>query len=133
MAIEGIHCMVSPSKMIQPAKRMRDFYAMKPGAGIIQREFGFYSLDRWKDEGHISESTNLNDLFTYEKPGSRSLHDLGWVTAAFCPMFDTSVLEDRGDYEVIRDNAGRHVLVFKGRRDGFMPEYLDHPVKDMRS
>ena len=43
------------------------------------------------------------------------------------------VLEDRGDYEVVQDFAGRHVLYFKGRRDGFMPEYLDHPVKDMKT
>ena len=30
-------------------------------------------------------------------------------------------------------DAGRHVLFFKGRRNGFMPEYVDHPVKDMRT
>jgi uroporphyrinogen decarboxylase len=34
---------------------------------------------------------------------------------------------------VVQDYAGRHVLYFKGRRDGFMPEYLDHPVKDRRT
>jgi uroporphyrinogen decarboxylase len=43
------------------------------------------------------------------------------------------VIEDRGDYELVQDFAGRHVLYFKGRRSGFMPEYVDHPVKDMRT
>ena len=43
------------------------------------------------------------------------------------------MLEDRGEYEVVQDFAGRHVLCFKGRRSGFMPEYLDHPVKDRRT
>jgi len=43
------------------------------------------------------------------------------------------VLEERGEYEVVRDFAGRSVLCFKGRRNGFMPEYVDHPVKDMRT
>ncbi|NLG25849.1 MAG: hypothetical protein GX558_10865, partial [Clostridiales bacterium] len=43
------------------------------------------------------------------------------------------VLEDRGEYELVRDHAGRHVLYFKNRRNGFMPEYVDHPVKDRRS
>ena len=33
----------------------------------------------------------------------------------------------------VRDTAGRSVLYFKGRRQGFMPEYLDHPVKDLRT
>jgi uroporphyrinogen decarboxylase len=32
---------------------------------------------------------------------------------------------------VVQDFAGRATLCFKGRRNGFMPEYLDHPVKDM--
>jgi uroporphyrinogen decarboxylase len=56
---------------------------------------------------------------------------LGWCEAGFYPTFDEKVMEDRGDYEVVQDSAGRHKLCFKGRRNGFMPEYLDHPVKDM--
>ena len=33
-------------------QKMRDFYAHKPGARIYQREFGFFTLDRWKAEGY---------------------------------------------------------------------------------
>src|SRR5690606_15079990 len=33
-------------------------------------------------------------------------------------------------YELVQDSAGRGVLYFKGRRQGFMPEYVTHPVKD---
>ncbi|MFR5073100.1 MAG: hypothetical protein ACLTDS_13680, partial [Bianqueaceae bacterium] len=51
----------------------------------------------------------------------------------FCPPFEVKVLEDRGEHEVVQDWAGRHVLYFKNRRDGFMPEYLDHPVKDEKT
>jgi hypothetical protein len=58
---------------------------------------------------------------------------LGWCEAEFCPVFKEEVLEDRGEYELVRDFAGRHVLYFKGRRHGFMPEYVDHPVKDWES
>ena len=65
--------------------------------------------------------------------GTFSLGQLGWCEAGLCPVFETRVLEDRGEYEVVQDFAGRHVLCFKGRRDGFMPEYVDHPVKDMRT
>ena len=43
------------------------------------------------------------------------------------------MLEDRGDYDLAQDHAGRKVLFFKGRRNGFMPEYVDHPVKDMHT
>lgn len=119
--------------MNKGAKKLRDFYEMKKDAGIYQCEFGFYSLDRWKKEGHITKDTDLNKLFDYDEPGSHSLGELGWCEAKFCPVFKEEVLEDRGDYEVVRDFAGRSVLYFKGRRSGFMPEYLDHPVKDMRT
>ena len=46
---------------------------------------------------------------------------------------EEKLVEDRGEYEVVQDFAGRHVLCFKGRRSGFMPEYIDHPVKDMQT
>jgi uroporphyrinogen decarboxylase len=49
------------------------------------------------------------------------------------PQFEVKLLEDRGETEVEQDFAGRHVLYFKGRRNGFMPEYIDHPVKDMET
>ncbi|MFY9175872.1 MAG: uroporphyrinogen decarboxylase family protein [Caldicoprobacterales bacterium] len=130
---DGIHGMVPREKMSKGARKMRDFYELKPNAGIYQEEFGFYSLDRWKKEGHINEDTDLAQLFGYDEPGRFDLRGLGWCEAGFCPTFEVKILEDRGEYEVVQDFAGRHVLYFKGRRDGFMPEYLDHPVKDMKT
>ena len=115
------------------AKRMRDFYAIKPNAGIIQTDFGFYCLEKWKSQGYITNDTNLSELFMYEDTAIAGIGGLGGCEAAFSPYFEVEVLENRGDYELVRDFAGRHVLYFKGRRNGFMPEYVDHPVKDMKS
>lgn len=120
-------------KIAKGAQKLRDFYNMVPDAPIYQCEFGYYSLDRWKREGHITDKTDLNQLFGFDVGGSHSLEELGWCEAAFLPEFDVEILEDRGEYELERDHAGRHVLYFKGRRDGFMPEYVDHPVKDQRT
>jgi uroporphyrinogen decarboxylase len=106
---------------------------MKPGAPIYQKEFGFYVLDRWKKEGHIDDDTDLAELFGYDEPGDYRLRGLGWTEAAFAPWFETKVLEDRGEYELVQDRAGRHLLCFKGRRSGFMPEFTAHPVTDARS
>jgi uroporphyrinogen decarboxylase len=125
--------MVDYEKMIPAAKKIRDFYAIKPDAGIIQTEFGFYCLEMWKSQGHITDDTNLSALFMYEDRGTAGIGGLGGCEAAFSPGFEVKVLEDRGDYELVQDFAGRHVLYFKGRRNGFMPEYVDHPVKDMKS
>ena len=125
--------MVDYDKMSPAAKKLRDFYAIKPGAGIIQTEFGYYCLDLWKSRGHITDETNLSELFMFEDTGFASLGGLGWCEAGFSPCFEDKVIEDRGEYELVQDFAGRHVLCFKGRRSGFMPEYVDHPVKDMKT
>ena len=119
--------------MMNAAKRIRNFYNMKPDAGIIQTEFGYYCLDKWKEQGFIDDNTNLGELFGFEDTGLAGFGGLGWCEAGFSPVFDTIILEDRGEYELVQDFAGRHVLYFKGRRNGFMPEYVDHPVKDMKT
>ncbi|MHB1294474.1 MAG: uroporphyrinogen decarboxylase family protein [Anaerolineae bacterium] len=129
---DGIHALVPRDAMHASARKLRDIYAITPGAPLLRREFGFYSLDRWRTQG-MPEDAPLDRLFDLEPAGHHALGQLGWCEAAFQPTFETVVLEDRGDYEVEQDYAGRRVLYFKGRRSGFMPEYLDHPVKDMRT
>ena len=115
------------------ARKFWDFYNMVPGAGLIQREFGFYSLDKWRRDEGLAPDADLDALFGFDPPGRFGLGALGWCEAGFDPIFTEEVIEDRGDYEIVRDFAGRSVLFFKGRRNGFMPEYVDHPVKDKRT
>ena len=122
--------MIEREKMSPGAQKMRDFYEMKKDAHIYQEEFGFFTMDRWQADGSLSEDDDLNKLFGYDEGGKFSLGKLGWCESEFNPIFKEEVLEDRGEYELVRDYAGRHVLYFKGRRNGFMPEYVDHPVKD---
>jgi hypothetical protein len=130
---DGIHGMVPREKMSPGPRKIRDTYAIKPGAGFFQREFGYYCLDEWKAQG-MPQDVPLETLFGYDPTGGWwGFWDLGWTTASFRPAFEEAVIEDRGDTEVVRDTAGRHVLYFKGRRSGFMPEYIDHPVKDWKT
>lgn len=128
----GIHSMLPRDKMCEGARKLRDAYARVPGAPLYRKEFGFYCLERWKEQG-MPQDVPLEVLFSYDPPGSHGLGQLGWCEPAFAPAFEEKVLEDRIEYEVVQDVAGRHVLFFKGRRSGFMPEYLEHPVRDMRS
>jgi len=131
---DGIGAMVGREKMTESARKMRDTYAITPGAPLFRREFGYMEglFERWYREG-LPRDANLAEVFGYDPPGSHGLGGLGWCEADFRPPFEVKVLEDRGEYEVYQDFAGRGVLVFKGRRYGFMPEYLDHPVKDMKT
>jgi len=129
---DGIHGMVPREKMSEKARLKRDTYAITPGAPFIQQEFGFYCLERWAEQG-MPQDVPPRELFGYNSGGGVSLGGLGWCEAPFVPGFEEKVLEDRGDYELVQDKYGRHVLCFKGRRSGFMPEYVDHPVKDMKT
>ncbi len=119
--------------MNKAIEKMQNFYNQVPGAELVQEEFGYFCLDRWKKEGHISDDTDLNELFGYDVGGRLSIWKLGWCEAAFCPPFETKVLEDLGDQELVQDFAGRTLLCFKGRRRGFMPTYVSHAVTDMDS
>jgi uroporphyrinogen decarboxylase len=129
---DGIHALAPREKMTAATRKLRDTYAITPGAPFYQSEFGFYCEERWKSEG-LPEDVSRKELFGYDPGASTGLGGLGWCEAAFVPAFEDKIVEDRGDYEVVQDFAGRKLLVFKGRRSGFMPEYLDHPVKDMRT
>ena len=126
---DGIHQAVPREAMSLGPRKLRDTYAITPGAGFVQKEFGYYSLDAWKEQG-LPEGADFAQLFGFDPPGSVGFSGLGWCEAAFCPVWEEAVIEDRGEHEVVRDYAGRHVLYFKGRRSGFMPEYLAHPVTD---
>lgn len=131
---DGIHALVPSDVMHPSARKLRDIYAMKSGAPLLRVEFGFMegTLENWQAQGMPADVAR-NDLFLLDPPGHHALSGLGWCEAAFVPEWPTTVLEDRGEYELVQDFAGRHVLYFKGRRQGFMPEYVDHPVKDMRT
>ena len=129
---DGIYAPVPRENMSDDVKRLRDTYNKVPGAPIYHTEFGYYCIDAWKNQG-LPEDVDFNEFFNYNKKAKHSMTQLGWCEAAFCPTFTEELIEDRGNTEVVRDYAGRHVLFFKGRRNGFMPEYLENPVKDMKT
>ena len=129
---DGVHTLLPREQMSPSARKLRDTYARVPGAPLFRREFGYYCLEQWKAQG-MPQDVPLDVLFSYDPPANHGLGQLGSCEAAFAPFFEVKVLEDRGDTEVEQDYAGRHVLYFKGRRSGFMPDYLDNPVKNMRT
>ena len=119
--------------MTESAKKLRDFYEVKPNAPFYLEEFGYYSIEKWQKEEGMPAGADLNKLFGFDEPAYYGFWGLGWCEAGFYPVFEDKVIEDRGEHEVVQDFAGRHVLVFKGRRSGFMPDYIGHPVKDMKT
>jgi hypothetical protein len=95
-------------------------------------------VDAWREQGlppELKERTpEWHDFFHYDMSAIDCIENVGWCESEFYPKFEEKVIEVRDDRtELIQDSAGRKVLMFKGRRSGFMPEYVDHPVKDRRS
>jgi len=123
-----------PREMMEPhVRKYWDFIDKKPGAPLFQKEFGYYCMEKWQREEGLAPDANLEALFGFDQPAAKFIGGLGGGGAALDPWFEEEVLEDRGEYELVRDSSGRSVLYFKGRRNGFMPEYVDHPVKDQKS
>ena len=90
------------------------------------------TIAAWKTQG-MPDDVSWEELFQLDPPAEHRLRDLGWCEAGLEPKFEERLIEDRGECEVVQDFAGRHVLYFKNRRSGFMPEYVDHPVKDRKT
>ncbi|MCX7934183.1 MAG: hypothetical protein N3A66_02865 [Planctomycetota bacterium] len=132
---DGIHGLMPPEKMSAGARKLRAIYSRQPGAPLYHREFYIWgeAIAKWQAEEGMPKDVPLEQLFGFDPPGNHGLGQLGWCEAAFVPAFETKILEDRGDHELVQDHAGRKVLCFKGKRHGFMPEYVDHPVKDMKT
>ncbi|HPB17993.1 MAG: hypothetical protein GXY21_03370 [Clostridiaceae bacterium] len=117
----------------QLKKMTTDFYSMKPDAPIALEEFGYYCKDEWISKGHIKEGEDMNKLFGFERLQNYYLPGLSGTVAPFIPRFREEIIESDDTYEIAKDKAGRVVKYFKGKRDGFMPQYLDFPVKDIKT
>ncbi len=131
-AADGIHAMLPPDRMPPHVRKYRLTLQRTPGLGFFQKEFGFFCLDRWHEEG-LPEDADMAETFSYDPAPDARIRGLGWTEPNYFPKFPEQWIEDRGEHEVIQDICGRKVLYFKGRRSGFMPTYLDHPVKDMET
>jgi uroporphyrinogen decarboxylase len=111
-------------------ERVRATYAFQPVDHLPRREFYIWqeAIERWKTEG-LPDDWQETNLFNYDEGSSASPNlNLGWCEPPFVPAYETKVIREEGDHEIIQDHAGRWLKVFKGRRHGFMPDYLRHVV-----
>ncbi len=114
-------------------ERMRATYDFAPVDHLHRQEFYIWSvaLERWKGEG-LPEDWQARNLFNFDPQGIFGTGvNLGWCEAPFLPYFEEKTISVDGEHEIIQDYAGRWMKVFVGRRHGFMPGYLKHPVSNM--
>jgi len=115
-------------------ERMRATYEFRPVDHLHRREFYIWgeAIERWKKEGLPDDYAQKN-LFNYDSGYSVGAGaNLGWCEPPFYPAYESKVIRTEGDYEIIQDQSGRWLKVFKGRRHGFMPDYIKHVVTSRR-
>lgn len=111
-------------------ERVRATYLFEPVDHLPRREFYIWqeAIERWRGEG-LPEDWQSRNLFQYDEGWSVGpAVSLGWCEPPFLPAYEEKVIRVEGDHEIIQDYAGRWLRVFKGRRHGFMPDYLRHVV-----
>jgi len=115
-------------------ERLERTYRLEPVDHLFRREFYIWqeALDKWQAEEGMPAGADHAELFNFDPSPMVRLVDLGWCEPPFIPAYEDEVVETTDEYEIVRDNAGRLVKFFKGRRHGFMPTYLQHPVKNRR-
>lgn len=102
---------------------------------LPRREFYFWdaAIARWLEEGMPEDWEEMN-IFGFDESDSLGTGlGLGWTDSPFLPPYEEKIVADEGDYEIIQDPSGRHKRVFKGIRQGKMPQYLRFAVTDRNS
>jgi uroporphyrinogen decarboxylase len=119
---------------MQPAQRYRATYAFAPVDHLVRQEFYIWAeaIEKWKEQG-LPPDYNETNLFQFDPPATTTPGlNLGWCEPPFMPGYEEKVIRVEGNTEIIQDSAGRWLRVFQGRRHGFMPDYLKHPVASRR-
>jgi len=115
-------------------ERYRAAYAFRPVDRLFRKEFYIWeeAIQRWKGEG-LPDDWDKRNIFNFDPPATTgNVLNLGWCEPPYFPCYEEKIIEVQGDHEIIRDFAGRTIKVFKGRRHGFMPDYLKHPVSSRK-
>ena len=120
--------------MTEGARRLRDTYAITPGAPLYKTEFGdgyFFGLERWKAEG-MPLDADFSKLFDWNDRGKFTLG--GCVgDNILVPGFPDELISETDSYLVRQDQMGRQVKYFKSCDHVYMPEFVGNAVTDRES
>ncbi len=95
---------------------------------------GFWpeTIERWHKEGLPEWAEELTALVHYGMDLRMIIFLGSYENPCLFPMFDEKIMEETEQYRIKRDLVGNVIKEFKGGQSS-IPQYLDFPVKDMRS
>ena len=107
-------------------ERMKATYRLEPVDHLVREEFSIWpgAIEQWQADQGMPREVDRSELFGYDEP---AIHQCVFEDKLVPPIKE-EVLEATEQYEIVRDDVGRVMKCFKGRRHGFMPQYLQHPV-----
>ncbi len=115
---------------MKSGERIRATYEFRPVDHLVRRVFYIWqeAIEKWQQQG-LPQNYQETNLFNFDPDGMTEVGlNLGWCEPPFRPAYEEKVITTEGSTEIIQDFAGRWLRVFRGRRHGFMPEYVRHPV-----
>lgn len=88
------------------------------------------TLARWQDEG-LPTKVDLADYFhTDQEDGAPIVTHNPYGTPCLIPPLERKILSETEEYQVIRDECGNTLRIFKNQPGQSMPEYIEYPVKN---
>lgn len=100
-------------------------------------DFSFWdeTLPAWHQQGLPATVNRLNagayfGMDISLMPGGETKHD-SWISVGLNPGFESKVLEDRGDHELVLQGDG--VIVLRKKSMGSIPEHHGHTLVDRAS
>ena len=109
-------------------ERYRATYEFRPVDHLFRQEFFVWpeTWDRWIAEG--ADQKSFQQVALFDEPARLDFWLLGWCEPPCVPAIEEKVLEEQGQYQIVRDRAGRTVKRFTGHQKDFMPTFLKHAV-----
>lgn len=126
---------ISNTKELSSVERLRRTYEFGKIDRLFRRGFYFWpqTIERWKREGLPDNYEEINFFGFEEEPYfAESLIDLGWTGTPFCPEYKYEIIEENGNWRVVRDTCGTIKKLLKNRIVGYegMPQYLKSCVEN---
>lgn len=113
---------------ITPRERWQNIFHFMPVDRIFNMEFGWWTdtLKRWHNEGLPSEIATIeegNKFFGFDQ----SLYVP--IKYGLDPIFETKIIEETENYQVIQDSSGIIAKHFKNGRSS-IPHYIKFPIEN---
>lgn len=89
------------------------------------------TLERWHREG-LPHDADLIEYFLTDRMGDAPVHMQGPYGPHLVPPLERKMIQETEDYQIVRDEEGNTVKLFKDNPGQSMPLWIEYPMKDRK-